>query len=757
VGAAGKAAPFFPARRQPRTGRVQWGKREDNVNRPFGDQLSPSIKYWIFLLGIIGVIFAVILGSFVASYLSLDPADQAAVRAIFPKLAAFPFFGAVVLVVIIGTLVRWLFLDYIIPVLRMAEQTRLITVANPEYRITTNGSREILDLAKVINESAAAFQRLQEEVEGQADQANLALKQERNRFAALLSELPHGVVVCNTEGQILLYNRKAQAFLEGAAPTEENRRQLAGSTIGLGRSIFGLLDREPIAHVLEVMAHALVRGQARPTFGLMTKLCGDRFIRVNMAPVTSSDDGADTLGGFVLTMEDITGEIAADNERDYQLQRVIDAIQHSLGELNQQLALVCVLPGIGTAVCNQHRKGIEGITDALEKHLALARELYSRHRLAFGTRENVLAETLLLILQKELRQRFPLEAETGIAASCWLKIDSYAILQMVTNLVGLLAAEHGVTRLELGLVTVTDERAELTVAWPEPAVSVEALADWQSSPLFMDADGRTDTPRSIAVSHGGAIDLANDPAGGCRAVRIALPTALTEEAEAWRSSVAPRPVYYEFDLFHQPGQQALGHLPLRKLVYVVFDTETTGLDPAGGDEIIQLGAVRIINGRLLGEEVIDQLVNPRRLVPEESVKVHGIAPELLASQPTIGEVLPQFHAFARDAVLVAHNAAFDMKMLQMTAAATGLRFDHPVLDTLLLSSIVHPYQEGHSLDAIAARLNIRIVGRHTALGDALATAEVLLKLLPLLEAKGIMTLNDALVASANSPYARLKF
>ena len=263
----------------------------------YGQQLSPAVKYWIFLVGIIGTIFAVILGSFVASYLSLDPAEQAMVRELFPRLAAFPFFGAMILVVIIGTLVRWLFIDYIIPILRMAEQTRLIAVANPGYRISAGGAREVTALAEVINESAAAFQRLQGEVETRIDQARLALKQERNRFVALLSELPHGVVVCNTEGQILLYNRQAQLFLEEAAPTEEHRQGVAGSSIGLGRSVFGVLDRQPIAHALEVMAHALRCGEAKPALGLMTKLCGDRFIRVNMAPVTAGEQGGAALGG----------------------------------------------------------------------------------------------------------------------------------------------------------------------------------------------------------------------------------------------------------------------------------------------------------------------------------------------------------------------------------------------------------------------------------------------------------------------------
>lgn len=723
----------------------------------YGEQLSPAVKYWIFLTGIVGVIFAVIFGSFTASYLSLEPADRAAAAEIFPKLVIFPFLGAMILVAIIGSLVSWLFNAYIIPLLRMAEQTRLITVANPGYRISTTGAHELTRLAEVINESADAFQRLQEEVESRIDAANLALRQERNRFAALLSELPHGVLVCNTEGQILLYNRKAQAYLEEAAPTAEDPRQTAGNAIGLGRSVFGLLDREPIAHALEMMSHGLARGQARPALGLMTKLCGERFIRVNMAPVTAADDEAGTLGGFVLTLEDITGEVAADSERDYQLQRVIDAIQHSLGEIHKQMALVCALPGIGTAACQQHRQGIDQITAALDKHLALARELYSRHRLAYGSRENVLAETLLLILQKELRQRFRLAVEPGIIANCWLKIDSYAIVQTVTNLAGELAAEHGVSRLQLQLQALTANLARLTLAWPEPPVPVAAISGWEDTPLFMDADGHTDTPRSIVAAHGGTLAASAGPEGTCREVSLDLPTALTEETDAWRSSVPPRPVYYAFDLFHQPGQQALGHLALRQLTYVVFDTETTGLDPAGGDEIIQLGAVRIVNGCLRSEEIFDRLVNPRRPVPAGSVLVHGIQPELLLTQPPITEVLPQFHAFAQGAVLVAHNAAFDMKMLQMKEAVTGLRFDQPVLDTLLLSSIVHPHQQGHSLDAIAARLNVRIVGRHTAPGDALATAEVFLKLIPLLEAQGVITLNDALAASAESPYAKLTF
>ena len=130
---------------------------------------------------------------------------------------------------------------------------------------------------------------------------------------------------------------------------------------------------------------------------------------------------------------------------------------------------------------------------------------------------------------------------------------------------------------------------------------------------------------------------------------------------------------------------------------------------------------------------------------------------MVAGKPTIDQVLPHFRHFVEGAVLVAHNAAFDMRCLQLMESRTGVRFDNPVLDTLLLSSILHPHQESHSLDEIAARLNLTNIGRHTALGDAIVTAEVLLKMIPLLEARGIVTLNDALKASARSPFATISY
>jgi DNA polymerase-3 subunit epsilon len=98
-----------------------------------------------------------------------------------------------------------------------------------------------------------------------------------------------------------------------------------------------------------------------------------------------------------------------------------------------------------------------------------------------------------------------------------------------------------------------------------------------------------------------------------------------------------------------------------------------------------------------------------------------------------------------------------MRFLQLKEAQTGVRFDQPVLDTLLLSAAVHPERRSHGLEEIAERLGVAVVGRHTALGDALVTAEVFLRLLPLLAERGIRTLAEARAAAQKTYYAQLAY
>lgn len=201
-----------------------------------------------------------------------------------------------------------------------------------------------------------------------------------------------------------------------------------------------------------------------------------------------------------------------------------------------------------------------------------------------------------------------------------------------------------------------------------------------------------------------------------------------------------RPLTYDFDLMNAAQSDGLQDTPLRDLVYVVFDTETTGLDPAT-DEVVQLGAVRVVNGKVVSGEVMETLVNPGRAIPKSSTSVHGISTEMVADAPDFGDVCTMFHAFAADSVFVAHNAAFDMAFLHKQSPKIGKRFDQPVMDTVLMSAAVFGGSAVHTLDAICDRLSIVIPEdqRHTAMGDAVATARAMIAMIAICEGRGICT------------------
>lgn len=221
------------------------------------------------------------------------------------------------------------------------------------------------------------------------------------------------------------------------------------------------------------------------------------------------------------------------------------------------------------------------------------------------------------------------------------------------------------------------------------------------------------------------------------------------------ATAVPGPIrseLYDFSLFdevHRWASPVDRDRRLDDLTFVVFDTETTGLRPESGDRVISLAGVRVHGGQVKRAEIFDALIQPGRTIPSESVTFHGITDAMVVAAPAIDLVLPAFLQFAREAVLVGHEASFDLRFLEPEARRLGLpslTATRPVLDTRLLSRSLHGPGESHTLEAVALRLGVPVTGRHSALGDALTTAETLVRLLALIQKRGLLTLGQVLDA-----------
>lgn len=189
---------------------------------------------------------------------------------------------------------------------------------------------------------------------------------------------------------------------------------------------------------------------------------------------------------------------------------------------------------------------------------------------------------------------------------------------------------------------------------------------------------------------------------------------------------------------------------LADLPALALDTETTGLDPVR-DRIVSLGAVRLRGAELQRSEVLDLLINPERKIPAASTAVHGISDRMVLEAPAYAEVAPKVMAALTGVALIGHHTVFDLAVLRRASTAIGIDWqDPPWLDTALLYSALHPEARMFDLDAVAEHVGVAVHGRHTALGDALATAEIYLKLLPDLQDHGIVTLGQAMAFQMTS-------
>ena len=187
--------------------------------------------------------------------------------------------------------------------------------------------------------------------------------------------------------------------------------------------------------------------------------------------------------------------------------------------------------------------------------------------------------------------------------------------------------------------------------------------------------------------------------------------------------------------------------------YVVFDLETTGFSPEK-NKIIEIGAVKVVEGKITDR--FSQFVNPEVPIPYEIEELTSIRDDMVMDAPKIEEVLPKFMKFCEGAVMVAHNADFDMSFIKKNCEIQGLSCEYTVIDTVALARYLLPQLNRFKLDTIAKALNIVLANHHRAVDDAGCTAEIFVKFIGMLRDRGINNLDEINEKASTSPETIMK-
>ncbi|MDO5088177.1 MAG: PolC-type DNA polymerase III [Leptotrichiaceae bacterium] len=212
---------------------------------------------------------------------------------------------------------------------------------------------------------------------------------------------------------------------------------------------------------------------------------------------------------------------------------------------------------------------------------------------------------------------------------------------------------------------------------------------------------------------------------------------------AYKESSDDFKIIFGVEAYVVDDEQEMITKPSEKLIeeeiYVVFDIETTGLDPYK-DKIIEIGAIK-----LKGKEIIDEFsvfINPEISIPEEITSLTNITDEMVKDAEKIETVLPEFLEFCKGTTVVAHNAKFDVGFINQKAKNLDLEYSPSVIDTLHWARILLPDQKRFGLKYIANYFNVVLDNHHRAVDDAKATAEIFQKFLNMILSKGVLKLSE---------------
>ena len=627
----------------------------------------------------------------------------------FVQVAVVAVFGIVALVAGI-----WFLFDTYLarPMEQLAWALRVRTHADVADEIDAAQARYLGDLAEAAASATETLSKNRNSLAETVARETARLASDKNKLEHLLSDVPPAVLLCTGRHHIVFYNSVAHRMLSGPK-----------TPVCLGKNLFDYLNDGAIRQVHQRLLESALPGSIVEF--VCNSPCGSRRLAGRMR--LARDNGGDAAA-YVMTLRDVTGEVEAYARRDALLSEIFERV----GPTVRALAARIGADDDGTLSLAAMKDEIEW----LDANLADLASRFDSCRVDGWPMAPVDARELAASLHRLLSSDdIPLAVDASALA---FRCNAFDMVSLLDHIARKVAAEANAGELRLVIREVGDA-AEIRLGWQGRALAESELERWLAEPVDGSPGGLS--ANAILAAHATTLALGGEKENAS----VSLFLRPIQQREATPADT-PFSVVYDFDLLSREQSERMAEARIDDLAYVVFDTETTGLFPERGDEIVQLAAVRIVNGRRVPGEALDLLVNPGRPIPRASSAIHGVTDAMVADAISVQEAVERFHSFAEGAVIVAHNAPFDMAFLSRREAELGIRFVNPILDTVLLSAAVFGLSENHTLDDLVNRLGVDLPSsqRHTAMGDTMATAEVFLKLKQVLQARGIERLNEVL-------------
>ncbi|MFT6169443.1 MAG: DNA polymerase-3 subunit epsilon [Celeribacter sp.] len=537
------------------------------------------------------------------------------------------------------------------------------------------------------------------------------------KLAALAAEVPFGILLLSNTHRVAFYNGAARALCSG------------DQELGLEHSLFDVLEE---AAILSAYGR-LCAGDGGIGHVISTTVSlqnGTHFLSARMRLVHAPRQYGDQPP-YVLTLDE------PPQDQHHQARR-IDVGARAVQQFFDIGATAQTVNSVRHHLGAPQTSALQDALDAaLMQAASAASSLFTEfNSLGTGSAQllQVTGQDICDAITARLKE-VDITLSATISTPVSIQVDPDTLIALITYIAQQLSRD-GAKALSL-LITPEDTGVMIALGWTGEVLYVDRLEAW-----LMETNnfGHSQTKGRACLNEMQTDIWPEAGIGSRRVLKLPIPNAHV------RANPVTGGATYDFDLLTKQPNDTLGTTALKDLSYVVFDTETTGLLPDAGDEICQVAAIRIVNGKVVLGEQLDVLVDPKRSIPAAASKIHHITDDMVAGQPTIDIVGRALHSFARGAVLVAHNAPFDMAFLHRHAAKIGAEFNNPVIDTVLLSAVVFGQSQSHTLDDICVRLGVTIPPeqRHTALGDTVATAKVFLKMLHMAEAKGLTTFEGLL-------------